>query len=174
MHNCKRFELQNNSESVCIRMDSRKELNHFLVDVFNEILKTEEMCVAAQFSDLSLREIHVIEAVCRAADGKNNSSASIASALRITAGTLTTTVSLLEKKGYLKRYRDEEDRRFIRICPTEAGRAADSIHKGFHEEMVDHVLRAIPEEEAAVFVRALKSISAFFKNKHKEKKGGNL
>jgi DNA-binding MarR family transcriptional regulator len=147
-------------------VNSRPELNNFLVEVFNEILKTEEACVAdSGFNDLSLREMHVIEAVCALSDRNENSAASVASALRITAGSLTTAVSLLERKGYLTRIRDETDKRIVRIFPTDTGRNADRVHKAFHEEMVDYVLTALSPEEAALFVRSLKSVSEFFKSK---------
>ena len=42
---------------------NRAELNRFLVEVFDEILKTEEESLAGSFSDLSLRELHLIEEV---------------------------------------------------------------------------------------------------------------
>lgn len=155
--------------------NKRALLNHFLVDVFNEILKTEEACISdSGFSDLSLREMHVIEAVLALAEKRENSAASVAAALRITAGSLTTAVSLLERKGYLIRVRDEKDRRIVRIFPTDLGLSADIAHKAFHEEMVNHVLSALSPEDAELFTRALKSVSDFFKTKYKEKNGGNL
>ena len=94
-------------------MENRgKELNLFLVRVFNEILRTEERDLAGRFPDLSLRELHLIEEVCRAEEeGRDNRATAIAAAQRVTAGTLTTAVTLLEKKGYLERRRDEKDRR---------------------------------------------------------------
>ena len=87
-------------------MESRGEvLNQFLVEVFGQILKAEAACLAGK--DLSLRELHLIDAVCRAVDqGGDNRSTAIAAALGITAGTLTSAVNLLEKKGYLLRRRD--------------------------------------------------------------------
>jgi DNA-binding MarR family transcriptional regulator len=155
--------------------NSRPALNHFLVDVFNEILKTEEACVAdSGFSDLSLREMHVIEAVSALAETNGNSAAEVASALRITAGSLTTAVSLLERKGYLTRFRDDKDKRVVRIVPTDSGREANRVHKAFHEEMVGYVLTALSPEEAVLFVRSLKSVSDFFKLKYKEKIGGSI
>ena len=58
-----------------------EELNSFLVDVFNGILKTEELYVTANCPDLSLREIHLIEEVCRAVDqGRDNRASAIAAA----------------------------------------------------------------------------------------------
>lgn len=144
-------------------------LNRFLVEVFNEILKTEENALAKAYKDLSLRELHLIEEVCRAADeGRDNRATAIAAAQRVTAGTLTTAVTLLEKKGYLLRRRDERDKRVVRILPTEKAREADARHAKFHQEMVEDCLSALSEEEAVVFVRALGTVASFFRAKHKE------
>ena len=149
--------------------DHGEILNRFLVEVFNEILKTEEASLAAAYRDLSLRELHLIEEVCRAADkGLDNRATAIAAAQRVTAGTLTTAVTLLEKKGYLLRRRDERDKRVVRILPTETAREADARHARFHQEMVEDCLSALSEEEAVVFVRALGTVASFFRAKHKE------
>ena len=96
-----------------MRLNTHGEtLNRFLVEVFNEILKTEEQTLTAEWPDLSLREFHLIEEVCRAEDlHRDNRAGAIAAAQRVTAGTLTTAVNLLEKKGYLERRRDNLDRR---------------------------------------------------------------
>ena len=143
---------------------NRAELNRFLVEVFDEILKTEEESLAGSFSDLSLRELHLIEEVCRAEDeARDNRATAIAAAQRVTAGTLTTAVSLLERKGYLERRRDD---RAVRIWPTEKARAADQVHAAFHREMVDEILKTLSDQEAQVLVRALGSLTAFFREKY--------
>lgn len=144
-------------------------LNRFLVEVFNEILKTEEACLTAAYKDLSLRELHLIEEVCHTATaGLDNRATAIAAAQRVTAGTLTTAVTLLEKKGYLLRQRDERDKRVVRILPTDLAWQANERHTKFHQEMVDDCLSALTEEEAVVFVRALGTVASFFRAKHKE------
>ena len=151
-------------------MENRgKELNLFLVRVFNEILRTEERDLAGRFPDLSLRELHLIEEVCRAEkEGRDNRATAIASAQRVTAGTLTTAVTLLEKKGYLERRRDEKDRRAVRILPTAAARAANALHARFHREMVDGLLAVLTEEETGVLVRALGHLAGFFQEKDRQ------
>ena len=147
----------------------RETLNRFLVEVFHGILKTEELALAGAEGDLSLRELHLIEEVCRAADeGRDNRATAIAAAQRVTAGTLTSAVTLLEKKGYLERRRDGRDKRVVRILPTEKARAANARHERFHQEMVDEVLAVLTDEEAAIFARALSWVSAFFQSKHQE------
>lgn len=147
-------------------------LNRFLVEVFNEILKTEEQALTEAWQDLSLREFHLIEEVCRAVDeNRDNRATVIAAAQGVTAGTLTTAVNLLEKKGYLERRRDSTDRRAVRLHPTEKGRKANQAHAGFHQQMVDDVLSVLNEEEAQVFLRALSSVTAFFRKKYRVQGG---
>lgn len=148
-------------------MDQHRDaLNRFLVEVFHEILKTEELALSRTKGELSLREMHLIEEVCRAADlGLDNRATAIAAAQRVTAGTLTTAVSLLERKGYLERRRDQHDKRVVRILPTEKARQANRAHERFHEELVEHILSTLSEEEAQVFVRALSRVAGFFQEK---------
>lgn len=145
------------------------ELNRFLVEVFHEILKTEELALSKTRGELSLRELHLIEEVCRAADhGLDNRATAIAAAQRVTAGTLTTAVSALERKGYLERRRDGRDRRVVRILPTEKARQASQEHERFHQELVEQILNTLTQEEAQVFVRALGRVAGFFQEKREE------
>ena len=147
-------------------------LNRFLVEVFNEILKTEEQALVLTWPDLTVREFHLLDEVCRAVDeGRDNRASAIAVAQRVTAGTLTTAVNLLEKKGYLERRRDGNDRRAVRIHPTERGRLANEDHKKFHQEMVEDVLSILSEEECQVFLHALSGVSTFFRKKYRESLG---
>lgn len=145
-------------------------LNRFLVEAFNEILKTEERCLAAQSADLSLRELHLLDEVCQTeAEGRDNRATAIAAAQRVTAGTLTTAVSLLEKKGYLERRRDERDRRAVRIFPTARAQKATEAHTAFHREMVRALMEALSPEETETLSRALGKLTLFFETKYKDK-----
>ena len=143
-----------------------EELNSFLVDVFNGILKTEELYVTANCPDLSLREIHLIEEVCRAVDqGRDNRASAMAAALRVTAGTLTAAVNQLEGKGYLERARDGNDKRSVRLLPTQKGRQAMCHHRQFHLELVAAVVDRLSPEEAEVLLRSLGGIASFFQER---------
>lgn len=141
-------------------------VNHFLRDVFNEILKTEEECLASSSSNLSLKEMHVIEAVDDAQVlNTDNRSTAIASVLRITPGTLTTAVSLLEKKGYLVRKKDDVDRRIVRLYVTEKGKQICELHHKFHDEMVHAIVTTLNSEELHILTKGLKKLSDFFHGK---------
>ena len=148
------------------------ELNAFLVEVFNDILKTEELYVTESCADLSVREMHIIEEVCRAVDeGRDNRSSAIAAAQHVTAGTLTVAVNQLESKGYLERVRDGSDKRSVRLRPTEKGREADRRHADFHRELVEATVSALAPEEAEVLARGLSGIAAFIREKYLEDGG---
>lgn len=149
-------------------MDDYNTLNHFLVRVFNEILRIEEDCLkTGEFKNISVREMHVIEAVCEAngSDGSNRAS-DIAQALHISAGTLTTEVAVLEKKGCLVRKQDTSDRRIVRIYATDKGLRANELHQEFHRSMVSDVIEALTKEETESLIKGLKSLVKFF-NKDK-------
>lgn len=139
------------------------KINQFLVEVFDQILRREEEALTAQYPKLSLREIHLIDAVCRAADhGGDNRATAIAAAQGVTAGTLTSSVNLLERKGYVERQRDEHDRRAVRILPTPLAREAEAAHRAFHRQMVDQVLAELTAAEADVLVDTLGKLARFF------------
>lgn len=147
--------------------DYARKLNTFLVEVFNDILKTEELYVTESCDDLSVREMHIIEEVCRAVDqGRDNRASAIAAAQHVTAGTLTAAVNQLEAKGYLERVRDKGDKRSVRLCPTEKGREADRRHTGFHRELVEATVETMTTEELEALARGLSGIAAFIRKKY--------
>lgn len=145
-----------------------EKINNFLVGVFNNILRTEESSLKERASNLSMREMHVIEAVCDAVTRRKNTASEIAFSQNITAGTLTTTVSTLEKKGFLVRRQDDRDKRMVRIFPTEKGKTANEIHQSFHHEMVSVIQSVLKEDELKVFVRGLAAVQHFFEGRRKQ------
>ncbi len=152
---------------VIVINEYNDELNVFLVKVFNEILRIEESSLrVGEFKNLSIREMHVIEAVCIANEnGEVNRATDIAHALRISAGTLTTTVALLEKKGYLKRQQDKQDKRIIRLHATDKGIKANRFHQNFHKQMVSNVIDTLDKGEVEILIKGLSSLQAFFDSK---------
>lgn len=150
-------------------MDSYKKIvNRFLVDMFNEILKAEEVALTKEYSNLSIKEFHVIEAVCMANDnGNDNSTAAIADILKVTPGTLTVAINTLEKKGYLERQKIDKDKRVVRIFPTEQGIEVNQYHTRFHNEMVENILSSLSEDESVLLLKTLGNITVFFRNKYK-------
>lgn len=147
-------------------MKNKKEeiLNKLLVQLFNDILHIEEKAMKnTEFNNLSITEIHTIEAIGK--EG-NRTMGEIAHDLKITVGTLTTAIDRLIKKGYVERKRIEEDRRVVLVNLTEEGEAVFNTHSIFHKEMIDSILEEFKGEDLDVLTKVLEKTSKFFERKY--------
>ena len=93
---------------------------------------------------------------------------SIAAKLKITVGSLTTSMNSLVKKGYVKRERSEKDRRVVFIQLTNNGRMAYHHHAEFHRQMTEAVIAELNENETEVLVKALDGLRKFFRQYHEQ------
>ena len=142
-------------------MDNREVINDVLVNLFNEILRLEEEAIITdKYKDISNNDMHIIEAV--GLGGGNMSS--IAAKLKITVGSLTTSMNSLVKKGYVVRSRSTEDRRVVHISLSEKGIKAYEHHKYFHEQMILGVMDVLTEEEMNALVKALTKLTSWFRS----------
>jgi DNA-binding MarR family transcriptional regulator len=139
-------------------------LNELLVDIFNDILTIEQRALSeGEFKDLSITEIHTIEAIGMY---EARSMSEVAKDLKITVGTLTTAINNLVKKGYVERKRVEEDRRVVLVQLTKRGKLAYRIHDMFHKNMIRETIRDLSEQEEQVLVGSLEKLNIFFKSKY--------
>ena len=141
-------------------MSDREVINTILIHLFNEVIQLEESAVITdEYKDLTYNDMHIIEAI--GLNGGNMSS--IAGKLRITVGSLTTSMNGLVKKGYAERTRSDKDRRVVYIHLTAKGKRAYRHHAEFHIKMTDAALDGLPEEEIPVLRDTLMKLSKFFK-----------
>ncbi len=149
------------------RSEIKRKLNTFFVDCFNAILRQEERVLEKiSNSKLSLKEIHLLEAIDKMAQKKENTAGGVAKNLKITLGSLTVAVNVLEKKGYLVKLRDEKDKRLIFLKLTDLGRYVNSCHELYHENMINEVLEIIDEKEQEILVASLEKLQNYFLNSH--------
>jgi DNA-binding MarR family transcriptional regulator len=138
------------------------EINKMLVEVYDDVNHIEEYSIKrGVFSDLSITEIHTVEAVglygCK-------TMSEIAAELEITMGTLTTAVDKLIKKGYLERNRSNTDRRIVNVSLTKKGKLAYRIHEKFHLDMVQAIMSDFTAEEEEVLLTALSKLNKHLKD----------
>jgi DNA-binding MarR family transcriptional regulator len=139
-------------------------LNHLLVRLFNEILSIEgRVLCQGRFADLTIRDMHVIEAI---GDGKGTRMSDLASSLSLSMGTLTVAVDHLIEKGYVSRDRDPGDRRVVLALLTRKGRQAFAHHARFHQEMVDETIARLSPEETDILIRAMEGLRGFFEERY--------
>ena len=138
-----------------------KTVNDYLVSVFNDILTIEESELKkSQFNDLSITEMHTIEAIGMY---KKKTTSEVAKELSITVGTLTTAINKLVKKGYVERIRSEDDRRVVKLVLTKKGKLLYRVHQHFHREMVKNILDGMGDQEQHALLNALKNLHDFLR-----------
>ncbi len=136
-------------------------LNDLLVSTFNTILKLEEQTIKnMNGSDLSISELHMLEAVHRE-PVKGRTITDIAQDLSITLPTVTVAVGKLAQKGYVRKQKGREDGRTVHVLLTEAGRRAEVSHRFFHRQMVQAVTKDIPDAEREVLLKGLRNLKTF-------------
>ncbi|EOL47572.1 MarR family transcriptional regulator [Enterococcus phoeniculicola] len=134
-------------------------INDYLVSVFNDILTIEESELKkSQFNDLSITEMHTIEAIGMY---RKKTTSEVAKELSITVGTLTIAINKLVKKDYVERIRSEDDRRVVKLGLTKKGKLLFRVHQHFHREMVKNILNGMEKPEEEALLKALKNLHTF-------------
>ncbi|MGI6161443.1 MAG: MarR family winged helix-turn-helix transcriptional regulator [Christensenellales bacterium] len=136
------------------------KVNSLMTELFYTILKIEQNELRkGEFSDLSITEIHTLEAI---GSEPNRTMTEVAAGLGITLGTLTTAVNRLIKKGYARRGRIKEDKRVVIAELTEKGERAVALHNKFHIDMVRAAASGLDDAQKEVLMSVLDRLKAFF------------
>lgn len=143
--------------------NSRSVLNELLKEVFNQILTIQGEVLRKQGVTISMNEVHILEAI---QEEEKPFIGNIAKKLRVTIGTLSVAVTVLEKKGYIKKVADESDKRRIYLKLTKKATPVMIAHENFHKEMVEHVINDLSLNQNTILIESLKEISNYFKNKY--------
>jgi DNA-binding MarR family transcriptional regulator len=141
----------------------KEVINELLVDVFNHILSIEADVLRKRGVKISMTEVHVLEAI---RNSQVPTMGSVAQKLRVTLGTLTTSINVLVRKDFVERYRDENDRRkvFLRLC--DSAHEVLKIHDEFHNEMIASLFKDLELEKDEVLMKSLENISQYFKDRY--------
>ena len=138
------------------------EINRILVEIYDDVTHIEEYTIkSGAFKDLSITEIHTIEAI--GLYGSRTMS-EIASTLDITMGTLTIAIDKLIKKNYVERSRSQIDRRIVNVSLTNRGKLAYRIHEKFHMDMVKEIMNDFSIEEEEILLSALRKLNTHLKD----------
>jgi DNA-binding MarR family transcriptional regulator len=80
----------------------------------------------------------------------------------VTLGTMTVMINKLVKKGFVKRVRDDDDRRVVRVGLTAIGRKADRAHAKLHQDVIDSIMGVLTEEEQEQLASLITKITSSF------------
>ena len=143
---------------------TRHTLNELLVDLFNYILYIEEKNLKDKGISLTMSEVHLLENVFKA---ENNNVTSIASDMMITKGTFSVNASKLINKGYLIKYKDEDDARVVRMEVTDKAKDVLLIHDEFHEVLINRAIEDLQLEDNEILNQSLESILKYFRHEYR-------
>ncbi len=125
-------------------MDKKTDTVELIVDLVNTTLDIQDLYLReSEYSQLSMSEMHVIEAVSKE---EVPSMTAVANHLNITLGTLTTAVKKIIEKGFLVKERSTEDKRIFYLRLTKEGEKALEVHNQFHKELAYYIKSHIPQE----------------------------
>jgi len=139
-----------------------EQLNIFLTEIFNNILKLEQAYLNAEGNGqmgVSITEAHILEKI---GDEGGRRMSDVAADLKVALSTLTLASDRLERKGLLQRDRDKLDKRATNISLTKKGITAFRVHERFHKHMVDSILADLSEGDEGVLEQFLGKLNALF------------
>ncbi|MBS4960238.1 MAG: MarR family transcriptional regulator [Clostridiales bacterium] len=129
------------------------------MELYNDIRTIEENALKkGHFSNVSLTEIHTVEAIGMY---ETRSMSEVAKILGITTGTLTVAVNKLVKKQYVQRIKSDRDRRVVLLKLTKEGRLLYRVHQKFHIDLIRASVEGVSEEERETLERALERLHAY-------------
>ena len=114
-----------------------------------------------QYTDISVSELTIMRFI---ASQSAPTMSEIAAKLQVTQGTLTVAMNRLVKKGYVDRYRMEQDRRIVRTVLTDMGYGALKEEERFRKRLQQLHKEALGEERAKEFVSMLRELDHYLRD----------
>ncbi|WP_416338116.1 MarR family winged helix-turn-helix transcriptional regulator [Lactobacillus acetotolerans] len=81
--------------------------------------------------------------------------------INISEGTLTANLNILERKGYIIRVHNHNDRRVINLKLTSKGRLLYRAHSAFHQQLVKSFLKGFNDDEVKLIRKAIINLREF-------------
>lgn len=136
-----------------------REINDALYNTYYGINRIEEEELKkSRFKDLTVKEMHAIDAITI---HSNLTLSQVANKLHLSRATITATVDRLVRKGYVERIRDEKDRRVIHLKLTKKGRLLYRAYHAYHNMMVKSFLQNLDEKELKTIYQAFTNLEKF-------------
>lgn len=81
--------------------------------------------------------------------------------LHVVPGRMTDILKSLEGKGFIKRYRDEKDRRKVKVCITEEGKSEAKEKRSYISEEYQGLFQILGKKDTEELIRLLKIVLAY-------------
>lgn len=139
-------------------MESLENIIGDFSDLIGNIL--EETVNRSDFSDLTQKQLYYLKVIVRM---KNPTVTMLARELCLSKPTVTVLLDKLEEKGYIIRFRSEEDRRVVYIQADKKGERINALMKIAYEKAAEKVKSALSKDEIIFFTGLLQKIAGHSK-----------
>ena len=139
-------------------MESLENIIGDFSDLIGNIL--EETVNRSDFSDLTQKQLYYLKVIVRM---KNPTVTMLARELCLSKPTVTVLLDKLEEKGYIIRFRSEEDRRVVYIQADKKGERINALMKIAYERVAEKVKSALGKDEIILFTGLLQKIAGHSK-----------
>lgn len=120
-----------------------------------------------KIADVTPKELKVLYMI---AASNLNSMSELADKLRVTQGTLSTSINCLVRKGYINKTKQTSDRRFINISLTEKSLKAIEYYGLFHYDLIDNLIQNIDEDKNIMIEEILVKLNTIMESKSYKKR----
>ena len=128
-----------------------KVLEDFLCSSYSKLIHNEERILKV-LGDITLKELRTLEVIKTCENRDNNTSSTVARLLGISAGTLTTNIDRLSKKGLVVRTKKEGDLRTNLLALTLKGEKVLKSYNDEHRKLITNGLSKLTSTEKATIV----------------------
>ena len=113
------------------------------------------MVKEAGFSDLSLRQIYILDIIQGL---QNPTPTELASELKISKPSVSAAIDRLETAGYIRKVDSDEDRRSYHLHLTQKGQVFSQAHNETHRHLAQFITRNLEAEDVQQLVRLVGKI----------------
>lgn len=142
-------------------MDELEEiLEELLCKAYNKILRSEEKILKDMIGDiLTQKEFHTLDIIYESTEKGINTASKIAKALGITLSTFTINLDKLIAKGYVSKFKHDDDKRVSYIVLTNDGHMIRNKHIRCHKQAIRKSLKNLTQTEKVALLNGISKIN---------------
>lgn len=144
---------------------AKDTLYELLTNIFPKVELIEEQQLKKHDIPLTIKEVRMIVEISK---NPNKTVGEISQLLCISASTLSIGASRLEKKGYVIRTQNTDDKRIIHLNISDSGQKVVCVYQKIIFGIIDSLIADLRVGESSILIRSLESVNAYFKRQIEE------
>ena len=144
---------------ICQNLVEELEEAYTLITVVEE-----EMVENAKKLDLSLAEVHMLQAIGKNKE-KGRTISELAAERYITLSSVTIAVNKLARKGYVLKAKAQRHGRVVYARLTEQGERVDRLYRRFPQSLAHNMVEGFSEEEKQVLLKGIGRLNNFLQHR---------